>query len=165
MITQDELKRLLHYNPETGVFTWLITRNNNVKAGAPAGGINTDGYLKIKLHGKTYSAHRLCWLYMTGVWPPEQVDHINNFRSDNRWVNLRLATDEQNRFNRKNMPNSISKYKGVCWDKDLNKWRSRIFYKGKSINLGRFSCEIEAARAYNEASKKYHGEFAYLNPV
>lgn len=165
MITQDELKRLLHYDPETGVFTWLITRNNNVKAGAPAGGINTDGYLKIKLHGKTHSAHRLCWLYMTGVWPPEQVDHINNFRSDNRWVNLRLATDEQNRFNRKNMSNSISKYKGVCWDKDLNKWRSRIFYKGKSINLGRFPCEIEAAKAYNEASKKYHGEFAYLNPV
>jgi hypothetical protein len=92
------------------------------------------------------------------------VDHINNDGMDNRSANLRPATPAQNSYNRKKLSKQCnSKYKGVCWYKGYLKWQARITFEKKRIHLGYFKNEIDAAKAYDEAAKKYHGEFACLN--
>lgn len=92
------------------------------------------------------------------------IDHINQDSMNNLRNNLRAATRAQNIRNRKKFPNStVSKYKGICRDKNLKKWLARITFEKKKIHLGCFRDEIEAAKAYDRAAKKYHGDFACLN--
>lgn len=92
------------------------------------------------------------------------TDHIDGNKLNNTRANLRVCTDSQNQANRKITIGS-SKYKGVTWDKDANKWRSKITVNWKSIYLGTYYCEREAAKAYNTAAEKFFGEYARLNPV
>ena len=94
-----------------------------------------------------------------------EVDHIDGDRLNNRRSNLRVATLSQNQFNRPANKNNTSGYKGVCWCGQTRKWQAAICVMGRSHKLGRFPDKIEAARAYNEAALKYHGEFACLNQV
>ena len=92
------------------------------------------------------------------------VDHINHDGMDNRRANLRAATHAQNTYHRKKRSGATkSKYKGIHWRKENKKWVARIMFEGKRIHLGSFHTEIEAAKAYDRAAKKYHGEFASLN--
>jgi len=91
------------------------------------------------------------------------VDHRNNDGLDNRRSNLRLATHPENMQNRRKLKNTSSQYIGVDFDKESGKWRARIKVNGKRIYLGRFDSEIEAARAYDAAAKKYYGKYARLN--
>jgi len=92
------------------------------------------------------------------------VDHINHKGLDNRKANLREATHSENRYNRAKPSNPAqSKYKGVYWRKRNRKWQAQINFNKKRIYLGTFSDEIEAAKAYDRAARKYHGQFAYLN--
>ena len=91
MITQSELKELLNYDPATGVFTWLVSRGR-VKASSVAGHVHSRGYIVIMVDGRRHLAHRLAFVYMTGTFPDDQVDHINEIKADNRWINLREAT-------------------------------------------------------------------------
>jgi len=107
MITQQELKELLHYNPETGIFTRKTKVNRNKVIGSIAGTTDFHGYVAIAIDGKKYKAHRLAWLYMYGKFPDNCIDHINNITTDNRIVNLRDATLSQNQCNKKiNVNNS-----------------------------------------------------------
>jgi hypothetical protein len=91
------------------------------------------------------------------------VDHKNGDGLDNRRSNLRLATHSQNQCNKRKKANTSSRFSGVYWDKAKRKWVARTKYQGKSIWLGVFDSEIDAARAYDAAAKKYYGEFARLN--
>ena len=93
MLTQDKLKELITYNPDTGIF---IRKN-----GARAGTINNRNYERVSVSGINYLAHRLAFLYMTGEMPDEMVDHINGKTLDNRWCNLRKANKYQNAQNTK----------------------------------------------------------------
>ena len=163
MITQAELKEVLEYNPDTGVFIRVKSNkyfNNRVKVGDVAGSKNNQRYISIKIKGKTYKAHRLAYLYMTGNFPKNDIDHINHIRDDNRWVNLRDATDLQNGSNRVKHKNNTSGYKGVCWSKLHKKWRARIKYMYKYIHLGLYNTPEEAAEAYKKKSIEIHGEFS-----
>lgn len=164
-LTQDRLKELLDYNPETGLFSWRTDRNQNVKTGDIAGTLQNKGYIHIHVNSKKYVAHRLAWLYIMGEWPKDQIDHINQKRHDNRFINLRECSQSQNQGNQKIHDNSKSGYKGVTWYKKYNKWMASISRNGKRKTLGYFNCKHDAAKIYNEKAREFWGEFAYLNKV
>jgi hypothetical protein len=102
---------------------------------------------------------------MTGSWPKEQIDHINGDPLDNRWSNLREATQSQNNWNTRLSRNNTSGYKGVSWHKGERKWDATIMAYGKSHFLGRFKTKEEARDAYIDASKKLHGEFSRFHQI
>jgi hypothetical protein len=93
------------------------------------------------------------------------VDHINQCKLDNRIINLRICTNSQNSMNRVKNINNSSGYKGVSFNNSSKKWRAQIWLNSKSYHLGLFIDAKDAARAYNEAAVKYHGEFANLNKI
>ena len=146
---------LLSYDPTTGVFRWLVSRRSGVKAGSIAGSYNDQGYRRIKIDGKHYRENRLAWLIMTGKWPEHEVDHVNGVRDDNRWVNLRHATRGQNEVN-KPAYNSLG-VKGVR--KIGERYQARLGGGAKRINLGWYSCEEDAMKAYQNAAQNKYGNF------
>ena len=95
MITQKHLKEILDYNTETGIWTWRVNQARRIKIGQRAGTIISDGHRHIGISGKFYKAHRLAWLYMTGEFPKDEIDHINGVPDDNRWCNLRTYICKQ----------------------------------------------------------------------
>lgn len=159
MLTQERLKEILSYNPETGVFTNRIDRGN-VKAGAIAGGVDGKGYREVQIDGRKYQAHRLAWLYVYGEMPSGHIDHINYICTDNGIMNLRKATHAENMRNRAAPKNSTTGAKGVSWQKSAGKYRARITADGKSEFLGLFDTVEAASQAYADAAKRFHGEFA-----
>jgi hypothetical protein len=154
MITQEELKARLHYNPETGIFIWIISPSRNVNIGAIAG-CTDNGYIRIKIKKIKYLAHRLAWMYIHGIFPKNDIDHINNITNDNSLSNLRPATRSENRMNRGRQVNNKSGYKGVCWNKFHKKWQAQC----NCHNLGYFDTAKLASIAYQEYAKQHHGEF------
>lgn len=154
-ITAEYLRSILHYESETGIFTWKVSTSRNVKAGDVAGSQNGDGYMQIRVCSRSYLAHRLAWLYEHGEWPKDQIDHINRDRSDNRIENLREVTNKQNHQNRSKPSNNTSGHPGVSWDKRASKWRARIEHNQKQIHLGLFTDLEEALSARKAAEKLY----------
>jgi len=126
-----------------------------MKYNKPAGCLGKRNFRRIEIHGKQYQITHVIWAMHTGKWPAEQIDHINQNRLDNRMSNLREATAAQNTRNRKSK-NPLTK--GVCINKGA--YQARITVDGKTFHLGRFRTCEEAAKAYQEACVKYHGEFA-----
>lgn len=161
MLTQEYLKSILYYNPETGKFVRLVSTSNKVKIGDIAGSIQNTGYVAISVKNKRYLAHRLAWLYVHGSFPSKQIDHINGNRSDNRLINIRECSQCENNQNMVSNKNSTSKYIGVSWNKERLKWRATIYINGKQKHLGRFNTEKEAFDAYVKAKAKLH----IFNPV
>jgi hypothetical protein len=155
-LMQEELKQKLNYNPETGLFSWLIKPSDKIKLGSVAGSLDKDGYVIITLNAKKYRAHRLVWFYVYGKWPENEIDHINRIPRDNRIINLREATDQENQFNRGEQKNNTSGYKGVSWNKQNKKWLANIRVNCKTIYLGYFDDIQEASKAYRKAKEKYH---------
>ena len=159
MLTQEQLHDMLDYNKATGVFKWKIKRPH-VRVGQVAGFTHADGYTRIKLNSVAYGGHRLAWLYVHGVWPSNEIDHINRVRDDNRIDNLRDATHEQNTQNASIRADNSSGYKGVCWDKENKKWKSRIMMNNKQVLLGRFKYQLQAVNAYQTAAIVHQKDFA-----
>ncbi len=157
-LSQSELKRLLNYDRETGVFTWKIARAGRAKAGSIAGKIDTHGHRQIMVNSKFYAAHRLAFFFMNGEFPAGLVvDHINGDPSDNCWENLRLVSQRQNCENvalkgRK----SSSGLLGAHYVKESNKWQSLITFGGKRRYLGRFDTAEQAHAAYLSAKAALH---------
>lgn len=157
----DFVRELFLYDQYTGSFKWRIGRKGSPKyKNAEAGAINDAGYIVVCINKKKYRVHRLIWLYMTGVWPEFEVDHINCIGSDNRWENLREATGSQNTANQRKRSDNISGVKGVSWDKTCNKWRARVKVNGKETLIGYYNNKEDGARAYANAAKWMHGKFA-----
>ncbi len=153
---QATLKGLLEYSPDTGAFTWrtMLCRRNPV--GAPAGCREVKS-TRIRIHGKAYQAHRLAWMYMTGAYPQNFIDHINGDPFDNRWLNLRDVTLSSNSQNQRR-PHSRNKtgLLGAHSHGRNGKWSSSIRAGGKNINLGTFSSALEAHTAYLTAKRRLH---------
>jgi HNH endonuclease/AP2 domain len=158
-ITRARLRDLLHYDSETGEFRWRKRLSRSTHAGDAAGTPEGSGYRKITIEGRQYAAHQLAWLYMTGKWCSVIIDHRDGDRSNNRWANLRRATQSQNCANRSRHRNNRSGFKGVTRT-DSGRWRAGIQKNGRGYNLGLFATPQEAHAAYAAAARKLFGEFA-----
>jgi hypothetical protein len=160
MLTIDRAEELLAYDADTGVLRWRKTLSNRCVAGNRAGTVSakTPRYSnrQIRIDGKLYREHRLIWFLCTGEWPPAdlQIDHINGNPLDNRWRNLRLATNSQNQWNRDKQCNNTSGHKGV-WRKG-NRWAATIWVNNKKLSLGSFASAEEAGAAYRAAAAEHH---------
>lgn len=163
-LSLSRLREVIKYDPSSGDFTWIARPSKRVQIGDVAGSVDQqEGYVRIRIDGILYHAHRLAWLYMTGSWPMPDAEHKNMNRADNKWDNLREASRSQNMGNGKARITNKSGFKGVWWDSARRKWGAGITVAYKKLALGRFSSSIEAARAYDEAALKHFGEFARLN--
>lgn len=157
MLSSVTLKSLLHYNPDSGIFTRVVDQGP-CRAGEVAGGMQNRGYLRIAVSGERHLAHRLAWLYMTGEWPPVHVDHKNGVRTDNRWDNLRSADRSQNQWNRPAQSDNSCGYKNIC--KSKKSWRIRIEHKGKAKEVYGFETPEDAHEFACLMREMMHGEFA-----
>lgn len=162
------LKELLNYNPDTGNFNWLCSRSGVHASKSFAGGKTAGGYLKICINGDSFCIHRLAWFYVYGYWP-DQIDHINGIRDDNRIVNLRDVSSGDNGKNSSIPSHNTSGVLGVCWHKHTGRWRAQIQVEGKVIHLGCFDYFNDAVISRQEANIKYgfhknHGKRIDLNP-
>lgn len=153
MLTQKILKELVNYNPDTGAFKWMQAAMLISGRSKGPGRIDTHGYLQISVNGKRHLAHRLAWLYVYGEWP-NQIDHINGDRLDNRIPNLRDVNSLENAKNQKKYKNNKSGVIGVGWNKRACKWRARITVDGYTKELGSFSKKEDAKKARSKAEKE-----------
>lgn len=154
MLTQERLKEVLHYDPDTGVFTWLIDRGS-AKRGNRAGTCGIRGYIQLTIDGVQYKAHRLVWLYMTGQLPKHQVDHIDRRKWNNAFKNLRDVTPSTNKQNQADpCANNKSGFLGVR--KKYRKWIAQIWLDGKSIHIGQFQTPELAYEAYLKKKREIH---------
>lgn len=151
-LTQERLKELFKYDPETGLFTRLVSTNNRVKVGDVAGNARADGYIKIRVDFDMHYAHRLAWLYMTGEWPTQKIDHISGDKSDNRWSNLRDVSSVTNLQNVE--PGDGVFAKG-------SRWASTIMANRKKIPLGSYQDKWRASAAYLTAKVLCHPDAAF----
>lgn len=166
VLTQERLKELVHYNPETGVFTCL-KKNNFRNVGDTVGTLNGSGYLIYGIESKHYYLHRLAWLYMEGKYP-ECIDHKNCNRADNRWCNLREVSQKENCYNRKIQTRSKTGTKGLIFDTTSGtypRYTASIQVNGKRITKtlslsGRVASEViaELTAWLESARKELHGE-------
>lgn len=154
-ITQTKLKELLAYNPETGVFTWKVTRGK-AKSGSIAQTKGPHGYLTARVSQKSYLLHRLAWLYMYGCFPEGEIDHINGVRHDNRIANLRCVTRDEQMQNIAVKRTSTTGVLGVSPHKISGKYRARIWVDGQRRNLGLFETVEEASAAYLSVKAEHH---------
>lgn len=155
-LTQDRLKELLSYDPETGVFIWNIAIGKRAKKGCIAGSLNkVTGYWQIGIDRKLYLAHRLVFLYMEGYLPEYDTDHINRERTNNKWVNLREASRTCNVRNSNISKKNKIGITGVGWHKRDNKWVAQIMIFKKQIFIGYFDNILDAAKARWQAEVKY----------
>lgn len=161
-LTHDRLLKVLRYEPESGEFVWLRS-GGGIKAGSSAGGVTYTGSKRkvrsprwqIRISGKSYYRSRLAWFYMNGNWPDFEVDHRDLDPLNDRWVNLREATGNQNKSNTK--ARGRFGLKGVCVNG--NKYSAQITVDGKRRYLGCFDSPEAAHSAYVNAAKEVRGEF------
>lgn len=160
MLTQSQLKECLHYNPDTGDFTWIKPLANRMHAGDIAGAKDKSGYIYIKFNSKKYSGHRLAWFYIHGEFPGCDIDHINLKRNDNRIKNLRKASRSENLQNTVLRKDNTSGVKGVSWCSLTKRWLARCGVNGTRYQLGRYDSIEGAINAVMEFREEHHGEFA-----
>lgn len=164
-LTVERAREVLSYDPETGKLTWLITLSPRAVKGKEAGHrMKRGSAVQLRIDKRLYSAHRVIWLMVYGVWPTE-VDHIDNDPLNNRLSNLRAATHAQNLKNMSMHRDNAQGVKGVYRNKHASGYFSQIMVDGKQHYLGRFKTKEQASAAYNAAAKRLHGEFAHMSEV
>lgn len=157
--TAEMLRAVRHYDPLTGIFRHIHAKRG-IYAGAIAGRFSGKGYRQLYINNQYFYAQRLAWLYVTGEWPSFEIDHRDLDKANNRFANLRQATDLQNQGNRPANRNNASGVKGVRWNKIACRWQARISSGGKDRHLGFFDSCADAAAAYARAAQAKFGSFA-----
>ena len=156
-LTAEEVREYLNYDPEEGSLIWIKAKCPSQKIGVEAGGFYPKGRT-IGFNNSRYKVHRIIWLYMTGEWPKDQIDHINGNPFDNRWCNLREATQAQNQRNVK-MPNTnTTGYKGVQLTRS-GRYVATISFEGEDYSLGTYDTPEEASAVYEAKAEEFFGEF------
>lgn len=160
-LTHKRLRELLHYDPDTGVFTWRVARGS-AKAGDRPNTKIRKGYMRVKVGGRNYLAHRLAWLYVTGARPNRQIDHKDRNTGNNRFDNLRDATSEQNKANSTLMRTNKSGVSGVTWHTTNKRWVAHIRVGGTKKHLGAFTEFAQACAARALAERQHNPEWRPL---
>lgn len=142
------------YDPNTGDLTWAKARRDYL--GRVAGYQEDDGYIRVTIGNDRYHAHRLIWAIVHDEYP-EEIDHRNGVRSDNRIKNLRACTRSENHQNRGDSSNNTTGFRGVTYDKANSRFLARIGHNYKQYHLGSFIKPEDAAAAYKRAKKQLHG--------
>lgn len=151
-LAQARVRELFRYNRRTGLLTWRVARGR-----VPAGRVvstKKDGYIIVGIDGVLYRAHRVIWLHVTGEWPENGIDHRNRKRGDNRWRNLREATQGQNMQNFSRPELSKCGFRGVSLNGKGFKARVKVNYR--HVNLGTFPTAEEAHAAYLAGKARLH---------
>ena len=181
MPSQEYLKECFDYNPETGILMWKqrpqhhystdtnFIGSNKRFLNKVAGTLNKNmGYLSVKVQDSNFRVHRIIWKLVTGNEPLYEIDHINNIRDDNRFINLREATSSENGRNRLMRSDNTSGVKGVCWDKESGKWLAQIWYDNKNMKVGRHRTIEQAEEAIRlkriELYTDYYNHGEILSP-
>lgn len=153
----ERLNELFVYEPVTGVIRWKSIPPNfkRAKVGDLVGTVGAKGYLIVGVDRVQYLAHRIIWKMMTGEEPTDQIDHEDTDRLNNRWRNLREATNGPNICNSRLRKDNMSGVKGVCWDRSHNSWAATI----NSKRIGRFKDKSDAIAARLKAAEELHGQF------
>ncbi len=154
-IAQERLKELFTYDAITGVLSRLVATSNRVKIGDIVGSIDSKGYWRVGVDGHSYRAHRLAWLYTHGEFPPDQIDHIDGDKLNNRIANLRPVSMQENQRNERLSKNNTSGIIGVTWSRCAKKWVSQITVSRKNIYLGCYKDLELASFVRKEAEIKY----------
>ena len=159
----EYLDSLFDYDPLTGVLRWKLGRKcvGGLEAGTPREKRKGEQpYIYVAIDKVNYPIHRIIWKIVTREEPPEFVDHEDLDRQNNRWLNLRAATNGQNISNAKLRKDNKSGTKGVSWASDRQQWQAQITVGGKIVRLGRFDSKDDAIKAVTAARPILHGEFA-----
>lgn len=161
MLTREYVRNLFNYDLLTGKLTWKVFRKGTKGLGSEAGSKKEEGYRQVNIDGRLFYTHQIAFLYMLGSIP-EQVDHDNHIRDDNRWVNLFPSSNKKNGRNQSLRVDNKSGVTGVSWDSKKKAWRSRIKVDGVDKHLGYWSDKDVAIRVRKDAEllfnfNKNHG--------
>lgn len=161
-LTQGFLLSVLHYDPETGLLTWIDQhyRAGRDRVGQVAGRLHRSGYVNLKIFGVEYAAHRIAWMMVTGLWPERDLDHIDHNRANNKLANLRAATRRQNMMNRSINKGNQSGVKGVWYSKPRRSWMASISVEAHKSVVELFPSKEEAVAWRRKNERQYYGEFA-----
>lgn len=159
-LTAEQVRAILRYEPDTGLIYWISGGRWNRLAGTVAGTRHPNGYTRIQLLKQLHYAHRLAWLYMTGAWPADEIDHVDNNPGNDRWSNLRPATSHQNKGNARRPRDNTSGVKGVSFDTRSGRWEAYTTRNSKKKSIGLFDNLEDAAEARRQEGERYFGEFA-----
>lgn len=155
-LTAERLRELLSYDPDSGLFRWRVTLCSSARAGKIASCKDRHGYVRIGIHGESYRAHRLAWLYVHGEWPEDQIDHINGVRDANWIANLREASHTENQQNHGLSRRNKSGHQGVVRHRQTGKWQAQIKAFGINRYLGLYETPEAASDAYQRAKAEMH---------
>jgi len=155
----EAAKKVLNYDPKTGFFRWKEPGIKR-KVGAIAGTGRGNGYWSISINRSIRYAHRVAFAWVHGRWPRGQIDHINGRKKDNRIVNLREATNQQNAANSRRRKDNTSGFKGVRKARSEGKWWAYIYVNGKDTYIGTYDSPEKAHKAYVKEAQLKFGKFA-----
>lgn len=159
--TLEKVKEHLRYDQESGLLYWVKNPSRGSRVLGRVAGRGNHGYIIVRLESVDYFAHRLAWLLWHGEDPGDlTIDHINMDRSDNKIINLRLATRSENQRNHGIRSDNKSGYKNVCWDAQREKWVAIIKVNKVKIHAGFHSTPELASLAAHDARQAYHESYA-----
>jgi len=156
----EELREFLHYEPDTGLLRWKVNVGKKIKANSVAGSLRSQGYIDVKINHEIFKAHRLAWaLYYNQDPGGMQIDHIDQNKSNNKIVNLRLANHVSNGANAGPRKNNKLGVKGVHCER--SKFKALIIKNAKKYHLGCYDTMEEASNVYCAAAEELYGKFAH----
>ena len=156
MIDQETVKKLFHYDAESGMLLWRNGNGRNVKPWQQAKALNGNGYCSVKIEKKNHPVHRIIWLYVYGHFPEQDIDHKNRIRNDNRLCNLRAVSRTDNCQNISLPSHNKSGHIGVSWFKNHNCWTVYVKVNKKNKWLGYYKNLDDAIAARKAGEKQYY---------
>ena len=161
-LSYERAVELFTYDQDSGALKWRFRKGRKVRSDLTAGYIDDEGYRVVRVDGVNYRSHRIIWLMETGALPTAMIDHANGDRSDNRWKNLRQATNAQNQMNKKARTTGASGFKGVSIIRRRGRiqYRASVRHNGKTHVSGYYDTAQDAYEHYRQEAVRVFGEFA-----